>query len=514
MMYISCGGKPVNATLIAFKDNGIPLGDRCIHAGRRSPSRRLGCTKADVDSLRRIMNIYSFRPPKPVIDILAHVLASRPVKRSQRICPYRRIRGGPLHDEDIPPAVAQVLARTIVRSDALARRVAGDRTLILILASLPDPFAPVTIPEHYIARHRVLLDSASSRQERIAAIHRLQTAELMRILARNAEPSADIAEINAELSALADAVVTMCLELAAGEPTGSGEGVYSARGFIVLGLGKLGGRELNVSSDIDLIYLYDEKNGDTGSADMTRLAERLTRLLSEATEYGFLYRVDTRLRADGATGPLVRSLRDYYRYLEMRGEAWERQMLLKARPVAGDIEAGHSFLAALERFVFPGAVTRSPNREIAAVKAKIESRLASDGSKGTHLKLRPGGIRDIEFIVQCLQLLTGGMKPEVRIPGTLPALDALRNCEAITDAEHRVLREAYILYRKVEIRSNGANSPPHRRFPAIWRDLARLRFSSDTTRATAIPEIVSTPISTVCSRTSAPYSTMCFPRKR
>jgi len=204
-----------------------------------------------------------------------------------------------------------------------------------------------------------------------------------------------------------------------------------------------------VSSDIDLIYLYDEKSVDSPS-EMTRLAERLTRLLSEPTEYGFLYRVDTRLRADGTTGPLVRSLRDYFRYLEMRGEAWERQMLLKARPIAGDIDSGRSFLAELERFVFPGAVTRSPNREIAAIKAKIESRLVSDGSKGTHLKLRPGGIRDIEFIVQCLQLLTGGNKQEVRVPGTLPALDALKNCDAVTDAEHRVLRDAYILYRRVE----------------------------------------------------------------
>lgn len=411
----------------------------------------MGHTKADAATLRSILNIYSFRPPEPVIDILVHILESPSPSGALNMF-LRIVESGdtPPDEHTLPHAAATVLARTLVGSDALARRVAGDRALLSILASIADPSKPVTASDDYFARYRTLLESTSSRQERIAAIHRIQTVEFMRILARNADLSADIVEINAELSALADSVISMCLELAAGDRNGTSCMDQSKEGFIVLGLGKLGGRELNVSSDIDLIYLYNDKNGCESSAEMTRLAERLTRLLSEATEYGFLYRVDTRLRADGTTGPLVRSLRDYFRYLEMRGEAWERQMLLKARPVAGDIASGGVFLAELEHFIFPGAVTRSPNREIAAIKAKIESRLASDGSKGTHLKLRPGGIRDIEFIVQCLQLLTGGMKPEVRVPGTLSALDALKNCEAVSDAEHHVLREAYILYRRVE----------------------------------------------------------------
>ena len=237
----------------------------------------------------------------------------------------------------------------------------------------------------------------------------------------NRSGATSIADITTELSALAEAVIGACLAIAGDELGVNGESGMAHRLF-VLGLGKFGGRELNVSSDVDLIYLCDRMEGWESFEDMTihtRLAERLTQLLTEATALGYLYRVDTRLRADGASGPLVRTTADYLRYLEMRGQAWERQMLLKARPVAGSIEGGRRFLDAVEHFIFPASIARSPHREIVALKNQIESRLEATGSKKTHLKLMPGGIRDIEFITQCLQLLMGGMHREVRVTGTV-----------------------------------------------------------------------------------------------
>ncbi len=276
----------------------------------------------------------------------------------------------------------------------------------------------------------------------------------MRICARNADPTSPIPEINRELSALADAAVGATLDIVydiLAERTGPGT---PAHNLVVMGLGKLGGDELNVSSDIDLIYLCAERDTRYGTHDTmsfhTMLAERLTRTLSEVTDLGFLYRVDTRLRADGASGPLVRTVQDYLRYLEMRGEAWERQMLLKARPVAGDIALGEVFLASVERFIFPTSLTRSPNREIVEIKNRIEARMVAEGSKKTHLKLVPGGVRDIEFITQCLQLLMGGANPGVRAQGTLTALERLHSHGALSDDEYTTLSESYQLYRRVE----------------------------------------------------------------
>jgi glutamate-ammonia-ligase adenylyltransferase len=347
----------------------------------------------------------------------------------------------------------RILAAVFSWCGPLSLRLSGDRTLVPMLAALPDPFAPRTGQSYYLDRFARSVGHSESLTGRVLTVHREHTVQLMRILARNTEPSTDIAEINAELSALADAAVEVCLRIAADNLAARGMAPPTPLTLAVIGLGKLGGRELNVSSDIDLIYLYDDREGrdaDDLIEYFTRLAELLTRFLAEATELGALYRVDTRLRADGAYGPLVRSMRDYYRYLEMRGEAWERQMLLKARPVAGDGEAAGRFLSTLERFIFPAGITRSPNREIAALKKRIEARLVAEGSKKTHLKLTPGGIRDIEFIVQCLQLLMGGMHTEVRCPGTLPALDALRASSALSEEEHRTLTESYRLYRRIE----------------------------------------------------------------
>jgi glutamate-ammonia-ligase adenylyltransferase len=351
------------------------------------------------------------------------------------------------------PQVSRILARIFIASGALSQRLAAHPVLTAILAGLEAPFGPRTGREYYLDQYRGLAETAQSLSEHVTALHRMQTVHLMRICARNFEPRADIEEIGGELSALADAVVEICLGLAADDLESRSGIPRLPHTLAVLGLGKLGGRELNVSSDIDLIYLYTERNDsgtDRQAVYHTFLAERLTRLLTEPTELGALYRVDTRLRADGASGPLVRAMKDYYRYLEMRGEAWERQMLLKARPVAGDLPAAQAFLHSLEGFIYPSSITRSPHREIVALKNRIEGRLTAEGSKKTHLKLMPGGIRDIEFIAQCLQLLMGGIRPEIRSTGTLPALRQLKASNALSEGEYHTLSSRYLFYRRVE----------------------------------------------------------------
>lgn len=404
--------------------------------------------------IRRILHIYSHEFPDSAMDILVSCLLSPVPERS--VLRLERFLAGAF---ELSPEfrenreLACILATIFSTSGALSLRLAGDRILATILSKLPEPLAPRVDPEYYREQYRRLSEGGRSPSERLKALHRMQLAQFMRICARNANPDCDIAEIGLELSALADAVIGVCLELAEDDLASRSGVATGEHSLSVLGLGKLGGRELNVSSDVDLIFLYrDRDEPDFGDRITyhTQLAERLTRLLTEATELGALYRVDTRLRADGASGPLVRSMRDYFRYLEMRGEAWERQMLLKARPVAGNTTDAGEFLRSLDRFIYPATLTRSPHREIASLKSQIEARFIADGSKKTHLKLMPGGIRDIEFITQCLQLLMGGAHANVRAAGTRDGLDRLYGADALSGEEHETLTRAYSLYRRIE----------------------------------------------------------------
>jgi len=349
---------------------------------------------------------------------------------------------------------AIIIARVLAVSGALSGKLLSNAMLSVMIVELDSPLDAQLREQYYRTRYQSALAGIMVSAEKVRAVHREHSVQLMRICARNANPKTDIQDLSAELSSLAEATIEICIELACTLLEERFGEKMPEHNLVVLGLGKLGGRELNVSSDIDLIYLISDKTQVYGTKDSTShhtmLAERLTRILSEPTELGFLYRVDTRLRADGSSGPLVRSVPDYMRYLEMRGEPWERQMLIKARPVAGRTETGHEFLSSVERFIFPSSLTRSPNREIVELKTRIEERLVEDGSKKTHLKLVPGGIRDIEFVTQCLQLLMGGQHPEARMPSTLESLKALLNAKALSDDEYSALTTSYRLYRRIE----------------------------------------------------------------
>ncbi|MFC1692204.1 hypothetical protein ACFL1R_01715 [Candidatus Latescibacterota bacterium] len=423
--------------------------------GNKSLLKALGIPQRTIQNIHQILNNYSSNYPALLLEIITHSITlhapDKALLRCERFVETdREIFGIPLYSPELPYLLATIFST----SEVLSGRLKADRSMITLLDQLDTPLLPHLDKEYYLASIGSVFNSGSIPSERIKALHRMQTVHLIRICSRNADPETPIAEINTELSLLAEAVIEACLETAFGELAAQQKIERYPHSLVILGLGKLGGCELNVSSDIDLIYLCRESNeywDHYNSIEFhTLLAERLTRLLTEATGLGALYRVDTRLKADGASGPLVRSTADYFMYLEMRGEAWERQMLLKARPVAGDKKLGHEFLQSIEHFIYPTSLIRSPHREIVEIKNRIEARLSAEGSKKTHLKLAPGGIRDIEFIVQCLELLMGGIHPEVRITGTLPALDKLLELNAINTHEHSVLSRAYKLFRKVE----------------------------------------------------------------
>ncbi len=226
-------------------------------------------------------------------------------------------------------------------------------------------------------------------------------------------------------------------------------------GFVALALGKLGARELNYSSDIDLVLLYDHEAppyAPDSQPLMARLARDLTTMLSARDEEGYVFRVDLRLRPDPSATPPVVSLLTALTYYEAHGRTWERAAFSKARPVAGDIVLGQQFLAAIRPFIWRKYLDFAAVSDIHEMKHQIDAQHSTDGLHGFDVKLGRGGIREIEFIVQTLGLVWGGQDPALRIPATLEALPAMARAGHIPEAAARRLAAGYRELRRVEHR--------------------------------------------------------------
>lgn len=224
--------------------------------------------------------------------------------------------------------------------------------------------------------------------------------------------------------------------------------------FSVIALGKLGGGELNYSSDIDLMFVYSEEgtiayhgHEITHHEFFNQICRAVISGMTYSSPEGQLYRVDTRLRPDGDSGPLARCVSGFIHYYESRGQLWERQMLIKARCIAGDMEFGQHFLEQLRPFIYPITFFESPLKEIAQMKWRIEEQKSTDK---LNIKICPGGIRDIEFVVQALQLINGGRIPGIQTGNTLSGLTKLFENNLLSENEYRILTDSYIFYRKIE----------------------------------------------------------------
>jgi [glutamine synthetase] adenylyltransferase / [glutamine synthetase]-adenylyl-L-tyrosine phosphorylase len=282
--------------------------------------------------------------------------------------------------------------------------------------------------------------------------------QLLRILLRDVLQFADVSETTEDLSNLADAILNATWhavrrELAA--ERGAPEGAE----FSVIALGKLGGRELNYSSDIDLIFVYagDVEHAGTSAEFFKAAANRMTDMLSTYTEEGSCYRVDLRLRPDGRFGEVCHSLEGAKQYYASRGRDWELQMLIKARVAAGDARPGRKLLEFVEPLIYRTTTDFRTIEAVSETRARIHEKLRLEKERqakppGADVKLAKGGIRDIEFLVQCLQRLHGGREPWVRHGGTLLALSRLRDKELLSPIEYTRLALAYQFMRHLEHR--------------------------------------------------------------
>jgi [glutamine synthetase] adenylyltransferase / [glutamine synthetase]-adenylyl-L-tyrosine phosphorylase len=252
-------------------------------------------------------------------------------------------------------------------------------------------------------------------------------------------------------------------------------------GFIVLGMGKLGAYELNYSSDVDLIRLYDSErvsyHGRRGVQHcFTRIAHEMARILSERTRDGYVCRVDLRLRPDPASTPPAVSRQAALVYYESAGQNWERAALIKARPVAGDREAGATFLGELTPFLWRRNLDFAAIQDIHSIKRQIDAHRGGGTIKvpGHNVKLGRGGIREIEFFAQTQQLIWGGRQPELRAAGTCDALAALAGAGRITPDAARELGECYGYLRRVEHRLQMVADAQTHTLPEDEAGLARI----------------------------------------
>ena len=298
-----------------------------------------------------------------------------------------------------------------------------------------------------------------------AALHRqlrrFRREQMVRIIWRDLARAADLAETLDDLSALADAAVAQALELLydwatarQGVPRGADGRQQS---LLVLGMGKLGARELNLSSDIDLIFAYPEQGQVDGPRPLAneqfflRLCQQLIKALGNQTVDGFVFRVDTRLRPFGEAGPLAICFDAMEHYYQSQAREWERYALIKARVITGDASDGKQLMAMLRPFIYRRYLDFGAIESLREMKQLISRELQLKGM-ADNIKLGPGGIREIEFIGQAFQLIRGGRDPELQIRAILPVLELLGQRGLLPPFAVRELVEAYGFLRLVENR--------------------------------------------------------------
>jgi glutamate-ammonia-ligase adenylyltransferase len=355
------------------------------------------------------------------------------------------------------PALINLLGSSSFLSDVLLRRGKNWPEFFLRQIEIKQK-----TPAQHSKELSVIVGESKSFDDFCAGLRRHKQREYLRIGARDLMPSVTMEETVRELTALAEASLDASYRFCRAEVERDhgallmGDG-KSANRFVVLGMGKLGGGELNFSSDIDVIFLYESDEGEssgglkgkTGPREFfSAIGKKIIQAMGHVTEEGFVFRIDLRLRPLGANGPLVQSVNSAMLYYESWGQCWERAALIKARPVAGDIELGKGFLKEVEPFIYRRYLDYTTVDELRHMKTRIENELLSGAAKERNIKLGFGGIREIEFFTQALQLVNGGYEPELRGPSTLPALAQLARLKFISIDERDKLVKAYRFLRQ------------------------------------------------------------------
>ncbi len=391
------------------------------------------------------------------------------------------------HNMDNPHELYQTLAENPRATEILTTVMSASQFLTEILLRTPNYFKRL-ITNNHLTQIKSLADfenalaeqlaSANTLDEQLDILRRFQRWQILRIGTADLLGLFDMPTVTIQLSHLADSLIRAALKITAHQID------INPNGFVVLAMGKLGGAELNYSSDIDLLFL--SADGDT---TFQKLGKKLIDALTRVTAEGFLYRVDMRLRPWGSVGALVTSVSGHLAYLQKNARMWEKQALLKARIVAGDESIGEEFLANAQPMIF-AFNPENVQADVRDMKARIEKNLRKKGRGWGEVKLGEGSIRDIEFIAQYLQLAYGDTHPQVRARNTLLALGKLTEHGFLSQNEHRILSEGYTFLRSMEHWLQMTHNRQTHTLPTDRTELSRLAhrlgFADDTTGETML----------------------------
>lgn len=376
-----------------------------------------------------------------MMQVLSNAIADRALQRLRNAAPGLV--------ESLSDAGAESLRGVAIASDFAIDTLVRQPDLLSQL--LADSAMPRPVP--------VL--TGENRADWPALLRRYRTAESTRLVWRDVQGLDAVGDTLAGATQLAETCLQLALAALEHE-FAQRHGVIrdthgQAQRLVVYGLGKLGGGELNFSSDVDLVYAYDQDGESDGPRPLAaetyyaRLGQQLAKLLDEVTADGFSHRVDLRLRPYGNVGRVAWSFAAMEQYFQHEGRDWERYAWQKARTVAGDIAGGERFLETLRPFVYRRYLDYGALDGLRSMKAAISAEVARK-ELADDIKRGPGGIREIEFLVQALQLIRGGREPQLRDRRLLPALTALEEANHITAEAGVALKEAYLFLRRLENR--------------------------------------------------------------
>lgn len=369
--------------------------------------------------------------------------------------------------------------------EILARTMGASAYMAEILIRDPQHFYWVTDPQIlYSVRNKrdmqrelaQTLRVVEGEQKQLDYLRVVKRREMLHIGVRDLLRLCSVQETLVALSVLAETLISMAYWICSCALRAEHSLPKKAfTGFTILGMGKLGGAELNFSSDVDLVYLYasdDEKWGEISAPQyFRRLGQKISGALDEFTSEGYMYRVDLRLRPEGEAGYLASPFDGFERYYRTRLATWERLALLKAWPVAGNRRLGRTFLEMAGPFVYGRPFHAKELGEVRSIKTKIDRKMLLRNQQTRNVKLGTGGIREIELIVQVLQLRHGGGNAMIRSRSTVRALAALCEQSVISQEECATLTRSYIFLRDVENKLQMANDAQTHSLP---RDEAEL----------------------------------------
>ncbi len=396
-------------------------------------------------------------------------------------------------DLEALPNLLQLLSTSQFLSELLVR---DHECYDLLRMSEGQPVSRETLIEEIVDE----VDTLTDAEDVSATLRRFKLRETMRIAYGDIVRNQPVSVVAKQISILADAIIHAAirflrrkLDEKLGQPRCRNGEVAK---FCVLALGKLGGSELNYSSDIDLVFFYeedgktDQRRAITNREYFERLSRDIIKLLSESTAQGTAYRVDMRLRPDGSRGAICMPKDSMIAYYDTKGRTWERQAFVKARAAAGDEDLGNELLDLLQPWIYRRYLSLADISGIKSLKRRIEHRTITKGTEERNIKTGHGGIRDIEFVIQFLQLLNGGTLAEVQTGNTLEAIRRLERVGCLNPKERLLLEENYDFLRKLEHRLQILLDLQTHTLPSDERELRkvamRMGFQDDPNGITAL----------------------------